>query len=956
MKNRLNFSPIQQNFVSISILLLLALLFFWRVPLQGRVLLPLDVLYTYEPWRSEVPGALGVRIRNPWLSDAIRFYYPLLSFVQSSWQRGEIPFWSPYTLTGTPVLAAGINQVLYPITLLLLLLLPVAQAMSWSTIIHTFLGSLFCFLFIREMGAGHFGGLIGAISFMFGALVYWMPALPTFQAIIWLPFLFWALERSLKRQSWPWAVAGGLILCLQILAGNVQMAYYSVTGLGLYAFYRSLLNWRVERNVRAAWGPLAFFLILVASGLGLGAVQLLPTVELLPYGARAEVDFEPQFSWLILLRLLVPDILGTDLDYNLAPGFAHELYLYFGLLPLLFLIAAAFSPYRHLAGGLIGLGALVWLVIFKVPPFHQIFVYFYPTYQVLGFHRAQILIAFAWAAAAGLGADWLCTSRPEPLLKTIIRVGEALLVIIVIGVLGLAFLAKYQARFWWNLPSVEELKPQAIYLLSSLAFSSIILTAALVLMGQWRQGRINQRVFELGVILIVVADLFLAHIDYVSALEPDRLYPQTPSLTYLQNLAAKETQPFRLMSVGRLFWGNDATVFGLSDIQGYDPFLLKSYSDYINLTGARLETNHRIAAFAPRFSKFIDALNVKYYYAPRSKLTEGQWISLLRQLDKPLVESDQPYAGQMADWVIQGWPQPVLLTPTPSRVTYQGFLPSPTRLETAVAIDPAVWVQPQVEVLFEIYAQSNKEPAPKLLFSKRLTQTPPAELRWIPVAIDLSNFTNQEVQLSFVASAPGRRATTWNAGWADPLLVDSSKAELLYYGSNSIYLNKNYLPRAWVVHQATEVSAGDTQATLAALANPAFDPAAEAVVAGLLPGPLSGKIGNERAEITHYSPARSSVEAELSAPGLLLVSDMPYPGWNVYVDGSLNPLYTANLIMRAVYLPAGKHTVEFVYEPFSFKVGLLISAGTAILVVLALTLNWKFIRKNHAPANPESKI
>jgi hypothetical protein len=78
---RLSKSVNRIDLVGLLLLIFLVLLFFWRVPVQGKVLLPLDVLHTYEPWRSEVPGALGVQAWNPWLTDSIRKYYPLQTVV-----------------------------------------------------------------------------------------------------------------------------------------------------------------------------------------------------------------------------------------------------------------------------------------------------------------------------------------------------------------------------------------------------------------------------------------------------------------------------------------------------------------------------------------------------------------------------------------------------------------------------------------------------------------------------------------------------------------------------------------------------------------------------------------------------------------------------------------------------------------------------------------------------------
>src|SRR6185503_16437566 len=105
-----------------------------------------------------------------------------------------------------------------------------------------------------------------------------------------------------------------------------------------------------------------------------------------------------------------------------------------------------------------------------------------------------------------------------------------------------------------------------------------------------------------------------------------------------------------------------------------------------------------------------------------------------------------------------------------------------------------------------------------------------------------------------------------------------------------------------------------------------------------------------------YTPSHSIIQAELATPGLLIISDIYYPGWNVYVDGAPQPLYAANLMMRGVYLPAGIHQVEFVYEPLSFKVGLVVSAGTVALIAMILALDWKLRPKNSGTTNPKSKI
>lgn len=82
------------------------------------------------------------------------------------------------------------------------------------------------------------------------------------------------------------------------------------------------------------------------------------------------------------------------------------------------------------------------------------------------------------------------------------------------------------------------------------------------------------------------------------------------------------------------------------------------------------------------------------------------------------------------------------------------------------------------------------------------------------------------------------------------------------------------------------------------------------------------------ATIAGYRNNRVSIDAELSAPGILVLTDAYYPGWKVLVDGAEKTILRANYFFRAVKLAAGHHRVEFIYDPASFKIGLAISLLT----------------------------
>lgn len=88
------------------------------------------------------------------------------------------------------------------------------------------------------------------------------------------------------------------------------------------------------------------------------------------------------------------------------------------------------------------------------------------------------------------------------------------------------------------------------------------------------------------------------------------------------------------------------------------------------------------------------------------------------------------------------------------------------------------------------------------------------------------------------------------------------------------------------------------------------------------------------ATIKLYQNNRVEISARLSEPGILVLTDAFYPGWKVFVGGKEQKVLRANYLFRGVELPAGDRMVEFIYEPDSFKLGLIISLLTVGLLVI----------------------
>jgi len=153
-------------------------------------------------------------------------------------------------------------------------------------------------------------------------------------------------------------------------------------------------------------------------------------------------------------------------------------------------------------------------------------------------------------------------------------------------------------------------------------------------------------------------------------------------------------------------------------------------------------------------------------------------------------------------------------------------------------------------------------------------------------------------------------------------------------GGSPVFLNHRALPRAWLVDGFT-VASGNAARRM--LRDRAVDPRRVAVLdeappPGAAPEAAARPDQIGQVAVCHY---RSSyVEMTTSAPGrrLLVLTDLFYPGWTADVDGVPTAIHLTNFAFRAVSVPAGTHTVRFVYRPSSFLWGAAISGVASLLL------------------------
>jgi hypothetical protein len=178
----------------------------------------------------------------------------------------------------------------------------------------------------------------------------------------------------------------------------------------------------------------------------------------------------------------------------------------------------------------------------------------------------------------------------------------------------------------------------------------------------------------------------------------------------------------------------------------------------------------------------------------------------------------------------------------------------------------------------------------------------------------------------------------------------ASTYPLAYHDDVSyVYENNNPLPRTFIVHQAVQVDSPDEG--LVYFQSRSIDPAQTVILETDTPAPalaVQGPTQSSTATIINEHPQLVEIEADLATDGYLVLLDTYYPGWKATVDGRVNPIYRANYVGRAVFVPAGKHIVRFTYQPASFRVGVWLSLLVVVtLTILAFRGNLPGRRPNH---------
>jgi hypothetical protein len=170
-------------------------------------------------------------------------------------------------------------------------MLPTDVAMTWGFIIHVFLAGLFTFIFLRSLGLGFFGSLVGGLAYMMSGNVAGLVS-PGHDGKLFisalLPMALFLVVRGVRDgRHWAWG-ALAVTVGLAVLSPHPQLLQYMllVSGsLGLFLAFADTGDGALPRTT--ALRRLAAAAVAVVLDGAMGAIQYLPVREYVPWSPRA---------------------------------------------------------------------------------------------------------------------------------------------------------------------------------------------------------------------------------------------------------------------------------------------------------------------------------------------------------------------------------------------------------------------------------------------------------------------------------------------------------------------------------------------------------------------------------------------------------------------------------------------------------------------------------------------
>ncbi len=541
-------------------------IFFGLFPFPGDLLVSWFFPYNSGGW---IGYSSWVTHKEFIAADVVRQLFPWRDVAMEMFKSGQIPLWNPYAFSGYPLLANVQSAVFYPINILFFIF---ESKIAWIiyVLLQPMLAFIFMYLFIRSLSLSKYAALFCGLSFGFiGYMATWFEWGVVGHSGLWLPLVLFGITKYFKNNSVRFLAISSVALACSIFAGHIQTTtYVALTTISYYAFCafstKNNFTKRFKSFVLGSW-----FIFLP---LGIAAVQVLPSLELLQLSARnvpesLEIFHRFQLPYSHLLTIFAPDFFGNPAVGSLWKGNYAEFMGYFGIVALTFaVIGCVYQRQNKLIYFFLALSGIALIFALPTPLSDTLTNFHIPVLDTSSPARTLFIFQFSFVILAGFGIDAYMVK------KKIVWRSFILLTLIYVGMWIFVLIAPFFPQTGFIVPHLNVIK-------RNLFIPTIILitTLILILIGT----KTNRYKVIIFFCFIVIAAFEYEYFLYkFSPFSPfGYFFPTHPLMSFLQEKAP----PHRIYGygIGRIET-NLPTQWRLSSPEGYDSLYIKRYGELIN--------------------------------------------------------------------------------------------------------------------------------------------------------------------------------------------------------------------------------------------------------------------------------------------------------------------------------------------------------------------------------------
>lgn len=589
------------------------LLFFYPI-FKGQIPFPGDLLINENPYKSEsykgyAPGGYPNKAQGP---DVINQFYPWRYFSINELKNGTIPLWNPHNFSGNPQLANFQTALFYPLNLFYFVL---PFNFSWSLIImlQPLLAGFFMYIFLRKgLGLREYSSVFGSIAFAFSSyMTVWIEYGNIGHVIVWIPLVLFFTKKISESLSFKNFALLVVSLSFSFFAGYIQGVFYLYV---LSFLYYLSLNFKKIKIKKIFF----FFLALLLPVL-IGAIQILPTLELFQSSTRMNYSLEQIEKLLLPVNLLVTsfsaDFFGNPATRNYwLDGTYIERVLYLGVPVFIFSLYAIFKvkSKEKIFFAVIGIFTLLISTNFIINKY--LYLIPIPVISTTVPTRILSIFIFCFVVVASFGVDrWLNGEKREKLF----------LLVLVIPLLVWSVIMFF--------PQIITLNPDFLavtkrnFILSSLLFAAVILLFYI--------PKKLSSVAKIGLIAILIFDLFYFFHKITPFSPTEFVYPKTEVVEFLNDKGIDRAWGYGSGYIAPNFQSVDGTF----SPEGNDPLHIASYGTLLSSSKDGkypVEVPRPDANIAPGFGnedlrsnksreKILNLLGVKYLINQNYGLKDG---------------------------------------------------------------------------------------------------------------------------------------------------------------------------------------------------------------------------------------------------------------------------------------------------------------------------------------------